>query len=296
VIRGKANAALGREEEAVKDQTSALESEMDAALEASLERAWAEASEKDYEKARQDADAAARINPGVAGSKKYKDIDADITGAAAQVPWDGAAPPGPGKAAAVEGLSWGIFASALPETAAGILPESMRLAREAQARLPVGDYIEAIRLAGRAIYVDGKNYYAFIIRACAERLSGRYRAAIDDATSALALQPQAADALLARSLAYLHLKDWKQAAADASAAIRLSPQREEAFRQRALARKMLGDAQGEAEDLRQAEALAAAHRGKKQRGLPKAAVLALSACGGLVALGVGFKALRRRGI
>ncbi|MCX5795577.1 MAG: hypothetical protein NTY77_08805 [Elusimicrobia bacterium] len=296
VIRGKAQSALGREAEAVKDQTSALEQEADAALEASLERAWSEASEKDYEKARMDADAAARINPGVAGSKKYKDIDADITGASAQVPWDGAAHPGAGRVAAAEGLSWGIFSSALPETAAGISPESMRLAREAQARLSVGDYLEAIRLAGRALYVDGKNYYAYIIRACAQRLCGRFRAAIDDATSALALQPQAADALLARSLAYLHLKDWKQAAADASAAIRLAPQREDAYRQRALARKMTGDTKGEQEDLRQAESLAAAHRGQKPRGLPKAAVLALSACGGLIVLGACFRALRGNGV
>jgi len=112
----------------------------------------------------------------------------------------------------------------------------------------VGDIRDALRLCAQALSWDGGNHLAYIVRASACRLQGRYDEAVLAATEALRLQPRAAEALLARSLAYLHLKDWARAEADASAAVAFAPGRIEAYRQRLLARRMLRDEAGCAAD------------------------------------------------
>ena len=241
VLRGRARDAMGHPEEAVQDETAALEKEMDASLAALMERAWSQAGSGHLEEARADALAAKKLAP--QGSPT-----AELAERIAARPEAVGTPDGP----SAPGLP------VVPDLYSGISPRSLEVARAARERLGVGDLREALRLSARAVSLDRGNHLAFIVSAAANRLLGRYGAAVGDATEALRLQPRAADALLARSLAYLHLKAWSQAEADASAAIAFDPGRIEAFRQRSLARRMLDDAAGSAQDDRRAEALASA--------------------------------------
>jgi len=265
VLRGQALDAMGRHEEAVRDETAALEKEMDSALAALMERAWAQARRGSLPEARADARAAETLAPeGSPVLELARGIEARPEAAGA--PGGPAAPALP----------------VVPDLYAGILPQSMDAARQARERLAVGDTREALRLAARAVALDRGNHLAFIVSAAAHRLQGRFDAAVQDATEALRLQPRAADALLARSLAYLHLKDWVAAEADASAAVALDPGRIEAYRQRLLARRMLGDAAGSGADERQIAVLEEVGRpvGGPSRAHPLAVALAL---GGVLA-------------
>ncbi|MCX5797591.1 MAG: tetratricopeptide repeat protein [Elusimicrobia bacterium] len=274
ILRGKALDAAGRHEDAVQDETAALEKEMDAALAALMERAWSQARSGRAPEARADARAAARLAP--EGSPAL-----GLARSIAARPEAVGSPAGPAEPAPPE----------VPSLYAGISPQSLDVARQARERLAVGDTREALRLAARAVSLDRGNHLAFIVSAAAYRVQGRYDEAIAAATEALRLQPRAADALLARSLAYLHLKDWGRSEADASAAIAVGGERIEAFRQRLLARRQLGDAAGSAADERRIAALEQA--GRPLRGPSRARPLAVGLALGGVLAGLAVWRLRQ---
>ena len=275
VALGKANLALGKSAEAAQDETKALEKELDASLQALVQRAWAHSGMKRGAEARKDAEAALRIAPESPAARRALE--------AADRPQEAdSAEAGKGNLPSV------------PDFADGIDSQSLELVRAAQARLALGDAAEAVRLADSALQLDQKNYLAYIVRAAAFRLMGRFDKAVRDATRALWLRPLATEALLTRSLSFLRLKDWRRAEADASAAIRLDPDRLEAYRQRALARKMLGDAKGAGEDAERVQVLEAGQRPPPGRHVGSAAK-ALAAVGGILLAAAGlFKGLKRR--
>ncbi|MFA6029846.1 MAG: hypothetical protein WC969_08335 [Elusimicrobiota bacterium] len=237
VLRGKANEAMGKHEEAVKDETAALEKELDASLEALVQRAWAQIGREETGEAQKDAASALKMNPGSERARAVQER-ANAT---------------PGRGAPADASATDL--PALPAYTGGIGADSIAFTRRAQAKLAVGDASAALKLADLALQADQKNYLAYIVRAAAHRLDGRFDLAVKDSTRALWLQPLATEALLTRSLAHLQLKEWKQAEEDASAAIRLDPNRAEAYKQRALARRELGDLNGMKEDFARAAEL-----------------------------------------
>lgn len=274
ILRGKARDAQGRHREAVEDETAALEKEMDAALNALMERAWSQARLGKTEAARADARAAEGLAPdGSAADDLARSLL--FRPEAAGQPGGPAAPGLPG----------------VPSLYSGISPRSLAAARLARERLAVGDIRDALSLCAQALSWDGNNHLAYIVRAAAYRLQGRYDEAVLAATEALRLQPRAAEALLARSLAYLHLKDWGRAEADASAAIAFAPGRIEAYRQRLLARRMLRDEAGcAADELKIAELEKA---GRPLGGASRAHPWAVAAGLGAVLLGLAVWRLRQ---
>lgn len=274
ILRGKARDAEGRHEEAAADETAALEKEMDAALNALMERAWSQARLGKTEAARADARAAEHL----AADGSAED---DLARGLLARPEAAGQPGGP----AAPGLP------AVPSLYSGISPRSLAAARQARERLAVGDIRDALSLCAQALSWDGGNHLAYIVRAAAYRLQGRYDEAVLAATEALRLQPRAAEALLARSLAYLHLKDWARAEADASAAVAFAPGRIEAYRQRLLARRMLRDEAGcAADELKIAELEKA---GRPLGGASRAHPWAVAAGLGAVLLGLAVWRLRQ---
>jgi tetratricopeptide (TPR) repeat protein len=146
------------------------------------------------------------------------------------------------------------------------------LARPAEAP-PVPRTPAALRAEGNEAFGGGE--YARAVELYTRAAEAAAAAAVDGGSGEAAL------ALSNRSLARLKLKDWRAAADDATAALRLDPTFVKSWERRAAARNALGQHAGAAADLRLAAALvdpaAAAVGGAIARELAQATALAAAA-------------------
>lgn len=275
VLRGKAKEAQGEYKEAINDETAALEREADAAVDAIMERMMSEMEMAEVEEAGKDAEAGLRIAPDDDEVKLLEKFVSEIKD-------DGT----------LSSFLPQIRAPGVPEFCKGISAHSLALARQARAKLLIGDAGEALRLCGLSVRNDPANHFGHMICAAAHRVKGDYKEAVRSATTALRLHPLIAEALLTRSLARLKLGEWREAEADASAALRLAPERADGYLQRAQARKMLGDLPGmRADQARARELLAKSGDNPSRR---NRIYFFLLTGGGLVLLLAGLSRLARK--
>jgi len=154
VLRGKAKEAQGEYEEAIDDETAAMEEEADAAVDAIMERMMAEMVLADIEEAEKDVKAGLAID---SDREDVKLLDKYFSNKRSGV-----------KLSVI--LSQ-IRAPGVPEFSKGISAHSLALARQARAKLLIGDAGEALRLCGLSVRNDPANHFGHMICAAARKES-----------------------------------------------------------------------------------------------------------------------------
>lgn len=105
---------------------------------------------------------------------------------------------------------------------------------QARTAFEQGKTDEALKLAGEAIAADEKGLRAYTVRARMYELLSRYREAVDDLTTALKLDPQAADLYQRRGVEQFKLGRFKESIADFDKFIELRPDQERSHWQRGI--------------------------------------------------------------
>ncbi len=129
------------------------------------------------------------------------------------------------------------------------------LTKSARDSLRLKDYRLAREQASQAIALNPENAQAYNFRAMALTKMGQYTEAVKDASAAVSLAPGNAAALQTRSWAFSKQKQYKQGLSDAEATLSVDPRNAFAYENKAFALAGLGDRDGTLDALRHAAAL-----------------------------------------
>ena len=128
------------------------------------------------------------------------------------------------------------------------------LANQAQIALTRGNPEEAVSILRRAIDMAPARADLYLMRSRARDSSGKFEAALDDATKYIELAPDDAYGYLNRARVYLSMEKKDAALSDANKAIALSPNEPDAYFRRADIYSYLGkDAEAKADEAKAEE-------------------------------------------
>jgi tetratricopeptide (TPR) repeat protein len=131
--------------------------------------------------------------------------------------------------AAVVCLSLGLAGQASAQTVPNNVDDMMR---QAQKLLSKGEPKDAIALLRKAIDAAPARAELYMLRSRAYDQTGKYDAAIDDATKYIELQPRDALGYLNRARVYMSMEKHESALRDANTAIELAPQEPDGYYRR----------------------------------------------------------------
>ncbi len=186
---------------------------------------------------------------------------------------DGPASAGPAVAAGGAAPAGMVAPPAAPPGAAPaggtISPVQASAAATDNARhaLTLKDYPLAVVHASKAIEFNPQNAQALNYRAIAYNRMAQYNNAVNDASAALGLAPGNAAALQTRSWAFAQQKQYKQALDDAEDTLKTDPRNPFAYQNKAFALAGLGDRAGAIDALRLSASLDARFKGQYERAL-----------------------------
>lgn len=145
--------------------------------------------------------------------------------------------------------------------------QSLNAAENARHALAMRDFALAAQHASKAIELNPQNAQALNYRAIAYNRLRRYSDAVTDASAALNLAPNNGAALQTRSWAFAQQKQYREALHDADATLSVDPRNPFAYQNKAFALAGLGDRAGAVDALRLSAALDARFTGQYERAL-----------------------------